>query len=106
MARCVNTRSAGHPIQLTTLTPKADHQTEGYSATMTIQQLALQVFSLRLPKNLRGQFTGNLDFIDPFQGTNVDIWPITGIAHWPPRLAFDDTGFVAFSERWGRLKTP
>jgi hypothetical protein len=102
VARCVNTSSAyryvsiNHPLKFPS-TPVL--QSDGYSATLSIQQLALQAFSFRKPQD----YTGAVRFKLPgtWGPATVRLWPTVGPIVWPPQIALDNGGFELFSERWG-----
>lgn len=75
----------------------------GYSVTFAINQLALQIFTVRPPENFN---LGNIGFkMSPdWHRATVQIWPPIGPVNWPPPAAFDDAGFELLTDRWRMLK--
>jgi hypothetical protein len=77
--------------------------TYGYSVTFAINQLALQLFTVRPPENFN---TTNIGFkmSSDWHRATVQIWPVIGTVKWPPPAAFDDEGFLLLTDRWKMLK--
>lgn len=73
---------------------------EGYSATFTIKQLAMQVFSLRVPPALPFDNIGWQ--LPPTIAMMADqIWPITtDNLHWPPPFYLQGEDLDVFKDRW------
>jgi hypothetical protein len=86
------------PILFGANTPHATTQ-DGYTVTLTIGQLAMQLFSFRRPKD----YDGHIDVTVPgtWRRSTIEIWPSTlGDRTWPPGEAFDDTAINLFADRW------
>ena len=71
---------------------------DGYSATFTIKSLALQVFTMRWPKDLTGQ--ASISIPGRWSDVVVELWPLHCDIIWPPPLILDDEGLDLFSHRW------
>jgi hypothetical protein len=71
-----------------------------YAATFTIKQLALQVFSLRVPpqlpfNNIAINLPGNLGDMA------LQVWPVIDESlRWPPPFFLDNEGLELFKSRW------
>lgn len=94
------TTTSDHDASITVWpnTPQATTQ-PGYSVTLTIGQLALQLFSFRWPKN----YDGPIDIKIPGQwdSATIELWPFTlRNLSWPPEEAFDDAVIDSFADRW------
>jgi hypothetical protein len=99
------TRESRLPLIVTQPVSLEPIEIEGYTATIAIKQLALQVFSVRWPPD---PVIGSLQFSIPgnWDDAVVDIGPTTGNVKWPPPAYFDDPGFGLFMNRWTTLVTP
>lgn len=73
-------------------------KTQGYTPTVVIKQLALQVFSFRRTKEFDALFSG-FD-IPNWRRGSIQISPTVGEVIWPPEFALDDTALIAFAKRW------
>jgi hypothetical protein len=84
---------------------ETDHpvQVNGYTATLTIKKLALQVFSLRLPPEYPPD-TVRLEMPVRLRDMGVQIWPINNaLVRWPPRYFLDNRALGIFQNRWTTL---
>jgi hypothetical protein len=90
---------AGLGLAFGTRTP--DLTADAYTMTLVINQLALQIFSFRRPKDngraIRIKIPG------PWHKAHVSIWPISGNRRWPPSEALDDHGLDLFAQRWATI---
>jgi len=76
-----------------------------YTATFTIKQLALQVFSIRPPDvpiadSVQFGLPGNWDDV------TFQIWPIENAIQWPSRFFLDDAALDLLKDRWMTLSEP
>jgi hypothetical protein len=77
---------------------------DGYSATFTIKELALQTFSIRWPKD---PAIGKVDVrMLNSPDDAVQIWPATGDVAWPPSVILTDSTIGPFVTRWANLIKP
>jgi hypothetical protein len=96
-----STTDIDNPFIVSPNTPNAT-STDAYSVTLSIKQLALQVFSFRWPENHRS----NISFKLPgaWDTAHIQIRPIEGNKNWPPPAAFDDKAMTLFEGRWLTIK--
>ncbi len=75
---------------------------DGYSITLAIKQLALQLFTFRWPKKLDFRQLAIPDTHN-WAGAVLPFWPIPADLSWPPTLFLDDQGFELFAKRWATI---
>ena len=83
----------------------SDFHFPAYSMTLSIAQLALQIFSFRHPVE-SGATAVNFNLPGLFPKATVQIWPVTGNKHWPPEVKFDDDGRREFANTWRKSLRP
>jgi hypothetical protein len=76
-------------------------KTQGYSPTVVIKHLALQIFSFRRTEEFDRLFSG-FD-IPNWRRGSIQISPPLGEAVWPPEFALNDEALVAFAKRWEEI---
>jgi hypothetical protein len=88
------------PINLKLQTPNPINATriKGYSATLLIKHLALQVFCIRSPY-LHRQLSLRME-ADRWADATVQLWPAKKLIRWPPAFYLDDAHFDLFTNRW------
>jgi len=78
------------------------YEMQGYSFTLTIKHLTLQVFVIRRPEHLVGERI--LIEIPNWSAATVTLWPpdeTTKTVNWPPgNLVLDNVGLDIFADRW------
>jgi len=78
----------------------------GYSVTFTIKQLALQLFSLRVPPTFPFD-TVSLHLPANLSDMAVQFWPVVDDPlTWPPPFWLDEDGLELFQSRWTVLNEP
>jgi hypothetical protein len=90
------------PMDLNIGEPENAQETYGYSATFAIKRLALQIFTVRPPKNFKKSLAFKMS--RQWDRATVQIWPVLGTVNWPPPYFFDDEGFEILTDRWKTLK--
>lgn len=97
------TKAGSGPLTIYPDTPDAI-PTEAYSATFVIGQLALQIFSVRRPKD----FAEPLSIKIPgrWDQCTIEIWPPRRLGNmaWPPPEVFDDEVLDTFMTRWATIR--
>ena len=83
--------------------PEDSVSAQGYSVTIVIKQLALQVFVLNKPKELLTSRV-NVKIGRGWNDFTVQLWPIIGDASWPPRYTLtNDHQLDRFTNRWSNV---
>jgi acetylornithine/succinyldiaminopimelate/putrescine aminotransferase len=68
--------------------------------TLTVKQLALQIFTFRWPKKLNIRQV-QVPLAQNWTGVPLDLWPISNnFLRWPPPLVLDDKHLDTFIDRW------
>lgn len=93
-------REAKLPFEIRT--PKDNRLTriKGYTVTVAIKHLAIQILTVRWPKKF-GPLIMRL--ADNWDDATVQIWPDAKDAMWPLGEYFDDIGLDLFTARWTGL---
>jgi hypothetical protein len=76
-----------------------EERTNGHIVTILIGQVALQLFTLRRTHAIN-RLDLSLANSGDWRDTTTQIYPTLFERAWPPRLALDDDGFIAFHNRW------
>lgn len=77
-----------------------------YATTFAIKEFAIQLFSLRRPKDSDPGASIRIALPPIWNDTDVLIWPSNGPANWPPPIALDEPVIELFAERWLHPDSP